>query len=69
MTVATTISTLAMDVVDTDEPIFVFDSGPRYPKLPALAERLGVKPDQFGGYDPFDLVNAVLDRLDAATKP
>jgi len=51
-------------------------------RLPALAERLGVKPrppdappsvvlTTRGGttYDLFDLVNAALDRLDIAEKP
>jgi len=48
-----------------------------FPQLPALAERLGVKPSEGTGgvclvmndgrrYDVFALVNAVLDRLDAA---
>lgn len=47
-------------------------------KLPALADRLGIKPGDGGGevwvglpdgrrYDLIALVNAVLDRLDAAS--
>lgn len=47
-----------------------------FPKLPALAERLGVAPGNHGGnvllhmkdgtaYDMFALVNAFLDRIDA----
>ena len=49
-------------------------------KVPLLAARLGVKPVTHGDatvllhtsggiFDAFDLINAVLDRLDAATKP
>lgn len=48
-----------------------------FPQLPALAERLGVKPNEGNGtvhlmmkdgtkYDLFALVNACLDRFDAA---
>ena len=48
-------------------------------KVPLLAARLGVKPVTHGDatvllytssgmFDAFDLINAVLDRLDAATK-
>jgi hypothetical protein len=51
-----------------------------FTKLPALAERLGVEPTQGGGpgvvvlrmsdgrcYDLFDLINAMLDRMDKLT--
>lgn len=48
--------------------------------LPELADRLGVKPNTGTGnvhlvmsdgtkYDFFDLANAFLDRIDAATRP
>lgn len=50
----------------------------RWAKIPALAERLGVKPDDGGGelwlslpdgrkYDLIAIINALLDRLDAAS--
>jgi hypothetical protein len=50
-----------------------------FPKLPALAQRLGVKPNEGNGgwwlcmqdgtrYDGFALINAVLDRLDVAMR-
>jgi hypothetical protein len=58
---------------------FDWNAQPKWTKLPALAERLGVKPlgenegfrevvleiNKVGRYDLLDLVNALLDRLDA----
>lgn len=58
----------------------VAESPEAFPLLPALAQRLGVKPGEGGGrvmltmkdgtgYDLFALINAFLDRVDAATQP
>ena len=69
----------AQAALDGASTISINDPPEAFPHLPALAERLGVKPNEGDGkvwltmkdgtnYDLFALVNAVLDRMDAAAR-
>lgn len=66
-----------MKITSDATPIMV-DQPERFPQLPALAERLGIKPGEGAGnvwmqmndgrkYDVFALVNAALDKLELAS--
>jgi hypothetical protein len=61
----------------TDHMVFTSEMKEIFPELPALAERLGVKPAEKAEglqmlmkdgrrYNVFEIINALLDRMDTA---